>query len=142
MTTSNTQPKWALIGVRVCAVYLALWTIAALWMLFTVTYQGFGWLLSIFFISSAMLLSVTAIKLWQLRPWGRIGASVLFVGHIWMPMLPFFNLLAVRSPLTPSDLLYRAIVAVIGIIGLIFLNRPAVKALFQNRQSAIQNPKS
>jgi hypothetical protein len=137
MTTSITQPKWALIGVRVCAVYLALWAIAGLWMLFTVTYQGFGWLLSIFFISSAMLLSVTAIKLWQLRPWGRIGASALFVCHIGMPVLLFFNLLTFQSSITLGDLMYGTMLAVIGIIGWVLLNRPTVKALFENQQSKI-----
>ncbi len=134
MTTSTVQPKWALIGVRVCAVYLAVWAIAALWMAFTVRIEGaLTWLLPILFIPGAILFGLMALGLWRLRTWGRTMASTVFVGYMWMAVFSPIILLTAQSPITPNDLLYRTVWAVIGFIGWIFLRRPAVKALFENQ---------
>ncbi len=134
MNTSTTQPKWALIGVRICAVYLLLWAIAGLWMAFTVRVEGaLTWLLPVLLIPGAILFGLMALGLWRLQPLGRSTASTMFAGHAWMPLFSIIVLVISQRPITPSDLLYRIVWAAIGIIGWIFLRRQAVKALFENQ---------
>lgn len=63
MNTSNTHPKWAVIGVRVCAIYLALWAIFALAIVATSANTNAFGLLMLGLAPVAILSGVTAFKL-------------------------------------------------------------------------------
>ncbi len=131
MTISSTQPKWALVGVRVCAVYLALVVVVFIAAFFIGVNNGTsGWLLllsTLFTIS----LGLHTLKLWQIQPGSR-----RFVADVFVSQIIWGVLLLVGAP--AWNLLTRVVICcaltVIGIIGWIFLTRSAVKALFQNRQ--------
>ncbi len=138
MTTSNTQPKWALIGVRVCAVYPALWAVAACGSIFmAVNNATFGWL-QLFYMLGAVLLSLTAWGLWQLRSWSRVAITGIFASQIMVSIIGFLNL----SNWTSRVLFVLCMLITIGAIGLFFITRPIVKEQFENQQSKIQNQKS
>ncbi len=139
MTTSNTQSKWALIGVRVCAVYLALWAIARIALIFLGSvYGSVGWLI-LMIIPLAILFSLHALKLWQLRSSWRGSAAQIFISMV---------IISIPLVMRHTDWNSLASVAVsfapaaMGVIGFVFLNLQAVRALFQNQQSEINNQKS
>ncbi len=140
MITSNTQPKWALIGVRVCAICLALWAIVAIVMAFIGVSNGiFTWLQLVFIPGGAILVGFTALRLWQLRPWSRGATIEIFAIS---SILSGLGLTTPSNWNSPATAIILCMMITIGIIGSIFLTRPAVKALFQNQQSAINNQKS
>lgn len=146
MTTSSTHLQWALIGVRVCAVYLAVIAIAYPMLVLIGVSNGtvagtFGLLLLIF-ILGAIIFGLTALKLWMLRSWARASASEIFAFHPLVLLFPFMNLLSSPAKVELSDFLFGTMWAMIGIVGWVFLTRPIVKAIFQNQQSEINNQKS
>ncbi len=137
MTTTSTQSKWGLIGVRVCAVYLAVIAVAyPMLVLISVsngTFTSTVGLLLLIFIPGAILFGLTALKLWALRSWARAFASEIFISHILVLVYAFINLLTASLKLTLGGFLILTIWVMIGIIGWIFLCQPAVKALFENQ---------
>jgi hypothetical protein len=139
MTTTDSSTKWPLIGVRVCAVYLLLCAIAALEALVRSASNGiFGWV-QLVMIPGTILFGLTAFRLWQLQPWAQGSAVYIFLSHT---ALGFIGLINPPNWNSSTNLIFSSALVTIGIIGWIFLKRPAVKALFKNRQSAIQNQKS
>jgi hypothetical protein len=131
MTTANTQPKWALIGVRVCVIYLALWAVAAILPVFIGSINNtFDWL-RLLLILFAVLLGLLALRLWQLRSWSREFAADIFIGQMALSLVLLMNHTNWNS-LTSVAISFAP--AVVGVIGWVFLNRPAVKALFESHQ--------
>jgi hypothetical protein len=132
MTTTNPQPKWALIGVRVCAIYLVVWIVPVGLLLLSGSTTESLWLaLPIVWSVSA------ALNLWRLSSRGCSSAEMTFSYQIFIPLA----FLCVRDV---ASITWLTIISM-GLIAAfwrVFLSRPAVKALFQNQQSTIQNPKS
>ncbi len=139
MTTSTVQPKWALIGVRVCAVYLALWAIACIALvLIGNSNNAFDWL-KLLLISFAVLFGLLAFSLWRLKSWSREVVVQMYIGTavISIPLV-----MGHTDWHSPVSILISFAPAAIGVAGLVFLNRPTVKALFENPRSKIHNQKS
>ncbi|CAG0926863.1 hypothetical protein TFLX_00237 [Thermoflexales bacterium] len=138
MTIVSSSPKWAFIGERVCAIYFAVIAIAyPILVLIGVsnrTFAGTLGLLLLIFIPGALIFGLTASKLWVLWSWARASASEIFAFHPLALLFPFMNLLTSPAKVELSDFLFGTIWAIVGIIGWLFLNRPAVKALFENHK--------
>lgn len=133
MTPTNTQPKWALIGVRVCAVYLAGVTAFSILVFLPSTIGSED--MKFLFVSGVFFL--ITFKLWQLRYWALLAARVLLIGQLFTCI----NALFVSRTLATVTLLWL-IVGLFALIALIYLFMPFVHMLFQNQQSSIRNPKS
>ncbi len=129
--TANIQTQRTLLAVRIWSVYLTSTMVILGLSFFTIS--GVSPILLLLVPLAVLRL----IDLWRLRSLGRTSALSLLIVHVFAPVLYLF-----REP-TSLITLGLAISAVpIGIDGLIFFNRPAVVALFQNQQSTIQNQQS
>jgi hypothetical protein len=132
MTTSSTQPKWPLIGVRVCAIYLACITASGILAPppFTAEYQGVEYLIAAgyFFL---------AFELWRLRRWALQLIRFLLIVQFIICVDALMS-----KALSATSLLWLTLFGLFALAALIYLFRPSVRALFQNQQSKIQNQKS
>ncbi len=132
MTTSTVQPKWALIGVRVCAVYLVAWIVPA-WLLLLSGLTN-KWL----FLTLPTVWSLyAALRLWRLSDRGQLLAGMTFFGHIVIPLGFLF-----AHDVTSTMWLTIVLLWLIAVFWIFFLSRSAVEALFQNQKSTINNQKS
>lgn len=132
MTTSNTQIKWLVSGVRVCALYLACITVLGVLVSPPLTgeYKGVEYLIAAayFFI---------AFELWRLRHWALQLTRLLLI----VQLIICLNALVSRE-LTATSLLWLTLFGLFALAALIYLFRPSVRALFQNQQSEVNNQKS
>ncbi len=131
MTTTNAQPKRMLLSVRIWSLYLTFATALWYWRVFTrpdvSPMMVFLALLGIFYL----------IDFWRLHSLGRAFAVALLFGHLFAPIVYF-----VDKPSSEITLVLTIIAVPIGIAGLIFFYRPAVKALFENQQSTPRSQRS
>ncbi len=131
MAITSIQPKRMWLRVRIWSLYLTFATALLCW--FAFARSGVSPML----ILLALLGVFYLIELWRLRNLGRaFSVSLLFI-HLFAPILYL-----VDKSSSGITLVLTVIAMPIGIAGLIFFNRPAVKALFENQQSTPRSQRS
>ncbi len=132
MTTMSTQSKWALIGVRICAVYLVVW-IVPVWTAFLNGTTDKRQSLTLPTLWSLF----AALRLWRLSDRGRLFAGFTFFAQIAMPIA-----FLLARDIASTAWLAIILMWLIAFFWIVFLSRPAAKALFENQKSEINNQKS
>lgn len=124
MTTANTRPNRMLLSVRIWSLHLTFATALLYWRVFTRPD------VSPLMPFLALLGVIYLLDLRRLRSLGRTFGVTLLFGHLCAPIVYF-----VDKSSSAITLVLTVIAIPIGIAGLIFFNRPAVKALFGNQKS-------